>query len=277
MQRISAAVQEGATRLPEPPVHDDRRRGVVLFVVLAVRSTSHGDRLRDRRHPLRRRRLHRHERVGARQRPRGRGRPRRRRARRSTSPSAAAPSPACSSSAWRCSAWPATTASSPRSSTSATKEAVDALDRPRLRRLADLGLRPTRRRHLHQGRRRRRRPRRQGRGRHPRGRPAQPGRDRRQRGRQRRRLRRHGGRPVRDLRGHRGRRDAARRPDVRSDATTRSRCTRSCSAASSIIASIIGTFAVRSTTGNVERALYQGLIVVRRASPPPRSTRSPTG
>jgi K(+)-stimulated pyrophosphate-energized sodium pump len=29
----------------------------------------------------------------------------------------------------------------------------------------------------------------------------------------------------------------------------------------SIIASIIGTFAVRSTTGNVERALYQGLIV----------------
>ena len=29
----------------------------------------------------------------------------------------------------------------------------------------------------------------------------------------------------------------------------------------SIIASIIGTFAVRSATGNVERALYQGLIV----------------
>ena len=48
--------------------------------------------------------------------------------------------------------------------------------RPRLRRLADLDLRPTGRRHLHQGRRRRRRPRRQGRGRHPRGRPAQPGR-----------------------------------------------------------------------------------------------------
>ena len=94
------------------------------------------------------------------------------------------------------------------------KEAVDALDRPRLRRLADLGLRPSRRRHLHQGRRRRRRPRRQDRGRHPRGRPAQPGRDRRQRGRQRRRLRRHGGRPVRDLRGHRGRRDAARRPHL---------------------------------------------------------------
>src|ERR1700682_6470682 len=28
-----------------------------------------------------------------------------------------------------------------------------------------------------------------------------------------------------------------------------------------IIASIIGTFAVRTTTGNVERALYQGLIL----------------
>ena len=88
-------------------------------------------------------------------------------------------------------------------------------DRPRLRRLADLRLRPTRRRHLHQGRRRRRGHRRQDRGRHPRGRPAQPGRDRRQRGRQRRRLRRHGSRPVRDLRGHRGGRDAARHPHLR--------------------------------------------------------------
>ena len=83
-------------------------------------------------------------------------------------------------------------------------------DRPRLRRLADLRVRPARRRHLHEGRRRRRRPRRQDRGRHPRGRSAQPGRDRRQRRRQRRRLRRHGGRPVRDVRGHRGRGDAAR-------------------------------------------------------------------
>ena len=38
-------------------------------------------------------------------------------------------------------------------------------DRARVRRLADLGLRPPRRRHLHEGRRRRRRPRRQDRGR----------------------------------------------------------------------------------------------------------------
>ena len=87
-------------------------------------------------------------------------------------------------------------------------------DRTRLRRLPDLGLRATGRRHLHQGRRRRRRPRRQDRGRHPRGRSAQPRGDRRQRGRQRRRLRRHGGRPVRDLRGHRRRGDAARRPHL---------------------------------------------------------------
>ena len=86
--------------------------------------------------------------------------------------------------------------------------------RPRLRRLADLGLRAARRRHLHEGRRRRRRPRRQGRGGDPRGRPAQPGDDRRQRRRQRRRLRRHGRRPVRDLRGDRDRRDAARRADL---------------------------------------------------------------
>ena len=76
----------------------------------------------------------------------------------------------------------------------------------RLRRVADLDLRPSRRRHLHQGRRRRRRPRRQGRGRHSRGRSAQSGDHRRQRRRQCRRLRGHGGRPVRDLRGD-GRRD----------------------------------------------------------------------
>ena len=56
-------------------------------------------------------------------------------------------------------------------------------DRARLRRFADLGLRATRRRHLHQGRRRRRGPGRQDRGRDPGGRPPQPGRDRRQRGR----------------------------------------------------------------------------------------------
>ena len=100
--------------------------------------------------------------------------------------------------------------------------------RPRracLRRLADLGVRQARRRHLHEGRRRRRRPRRQARGRDPRGRPAQRRRDRRQRRRQRRRLRRHGRRPVRDLRRHGRRGDAprARTTPTRSCTSTRSR------------------------------------------------------
>ena len=94
------------------------------------------------------------------------------------------------------------------------KEAVDRSGRPRLRWFADLGVRPSRRRHLHQGRRRRRRPGRQDRSRDPGGRPAQPGGDRRQCGRQRRGLRRHGGRPVRDLRGHRGGGHAPGRPSV---------------------------------------------------------------
>ncbi len=102
--------------------------------------------------------------------------------------------------------------------------------RPRLRRLADLGLRATRRRDLHQGSRRRRRPGREDRGRHPRGRPAQPGRDRGQRRRQRRRLRGHGRRPVRDVCGHGGGGDADRVQPVPARAGSGS--TRSRSAAS---------------------------------------------
>ena len=53
-----------------------------------------------------------------------------------------------------------------------TKRGGRRADRPRLRRFADLGVRPPGRRHLHQGRRRRRRPGRQDRGRDPGGRPA---------------------------------------------------------------------------------------------------------
>ena len=48
-------------------------------------------------------------------------------------------------------------------------EAAQPADRAGLRRFADLDLRPSGRRHLHQGRRRRRRSGRQGRSRHPRG------------------------------------------------------------------------------------------------------------
>ena len=131
--------------------------------------------------------------------------------------------------------------------------------RARVRRLADLRLRPSRRRHLHEGRRRRRRPRRQDRGRHPRGRPAQPGRDRRQRRRQRRRLRRHGGRPVRDLRGHRGRGDAARHAlRVADDLALYPLAL----GGISILASVIGTlFARVGRGGAIINALYKPVLV----------------
>ena len=97
--------------------------------------------------------------------------------------------------------------------------------RARVRRLADLGLRPARRRHLHEGRGRRRGSRREDRGGHPRGRPAESGRDRGQRGRQRRRLCRDGRRSLRDLRRHRGCGDAAGHQlrSARASGSTRSR------------------------------------------------------
>ena len=128
MQRISRAVQEGARAYLQPPVHDHRgRRGGPLRRADPAPEPPRGDRLRDRRHPLGLGRLHRHERVGARQRPRGRVGARRRRPGARRWPSAAARSPACSSSASRCSASPATTASSPGSSTTRPRTAVDAL------------------------------------------------------------------------------------------------------------------------------------------------------
>ena len=87
--------------------------------------------------------------------------------------------------------------------------------RLRLRRLVRGALRPARRRHLHEGRRRRLGPRRQGREGHPRGRPAQRGRHRRPRRRQRRRLRRPRRRPVRVHRRREHRRDDPRRRRLR--------------------------------------------------------------
>ncbi len=118
----------GRAGLPQPPVHGDRRRRR-RAVRRAHLHPGHirRDRLPDRRHPVRRRRLHRHERLGALERARRRVRPRRHQPGARASRSAAAPSRACSSSASRCSAWPATTASSPRCFDETQKEAVDAL------------------------------------------------------------------------------------------------------------------------------------------------------
>ena len=171
MQAISAAVQEGAKAYLRRQYTIIAGVAVVLAIVLGGRARGPGrrghpgrDRLPDRRHLLRRGRLHRHERVGARERPRGRVGALGRVARRSRWPSRAAPSPACS--------WPGLALLGVAGyygililAGTDERDAIDALVGPRLRRLADLGLRPSGRRHLHQGRRRGRRPRRQDRGR----------------------------------------------------------------------------------------------------------------
>ena len=203
----------GRAGLPHPPVHDHRRgRGADRGPAAGPAGLQDGDRLPDRGDALGRDRLHRDERLRPRQHARRRGGPRRRAAgarrrlqrRLGHRPPGRRPGAARRRRLLR----------DPGRHRHQRQGRGRRADRARLRRLADLRLRPARRRHLHQGRRRRRRPGRQGRGRDPRGRSPQPGRDRRQRRRQRRRLRRHGGRPVRDLRGHLGRRDAARRPHL---------------------------------------------------------------
>ena len=199
-------------RLSEPAIHHHRhRRRDPADRDLRDAGLANRGRFRPRRLPLRPHRLHRHERLGARQRAHRAGRlarPQRRaqrrlQGRRHHRHAGGGPRPARRRRLLR------------RADPDAGRNHRSRDPRtggPGLRRLADLHLRPTRRRHLHQGRRRRRRPGGQGRSRHPRGRPAQPGGDRGQRGRQRRRLRRHGRRPVRNLRRDHHRHHAAGRP-----------------------------------------------------------------
>ena len=218
-RRSPRAIAEGAQAYLRRQYTTIAIVGVVLFVVVAyLLGMPVAIGFADRRRAVGRRRLHRHERLGARQRPHRPGRDAVASAAASTSPSRPAPSPACWSPASRCSASRVYYGYPDRGiagSAPAEPHGHRRARRARLRRLADLDLRPSRRRHLHQGRRRRRRPRRQGRGRHSRGRSAQPRDHRRQRRRQCRRLRRHGGRPVRDLCGDRRRHHGARRDLLR--------------------------------------------------------------
>ena len=112
MQEHLAGRPGGRPGLPEAPVPDHRRRRRRARDRARDRARHRDrDRLRDRRHLLRGGRLHRHERVGARERPRGRVRPRRRRRRRSRSPSGRRRHRHARGRASRCWASPATTAS----------------------------------------------------------------------------------------------------------------------------------------------------------------------
>ena len=192
MQEISRAVQEGAAAYLTKQYTTIAVVAVVPFLALGLLQQArvgHGVRVPRRCHALRRGRLHRHERRRALERPHRRGRaggrrprvPRRVPRRLGDGPPRGRPRPARGRRVLL---------GAHGLARQLARVGGRRPDRARVRRLADLRLRPSRRRHLHEGRRRRRRPRRQDRGRDPRGRPAQPRGDRRQRGRQRRRLRR---------------------------------------------------------------------------------------
>ena len=159
MQAISAGRPAGRPRLPEPPVHDDRgrRRGAVRRADL---HPEHRGRVRlpDRRRAVRLDRLHRHERVGARQRARRRGGARRRLAGAEGRLPRRRDHRACWSSASALFGVAGYYGAAHGDLQRQPQDGRRRAHRPRLRRLADLGLRAARRRHLHQGGRRRRRP-----------------------------------------------------------------------------------------------------------------------
>ena len=167
MREISGAVQEGAAAYLQQAVHDDRGRrdrAVPADRLLQRARLGNGVRLPDRRRPLGGGRLHRHERRRPLERAHRRGRARGRRAgvqgrvpgRLGHRPARRRPRPVRRR---RLLLVPH------RRARQHARVGGRRPHRARVRRLADLGLRPSRRRHLHEGRRRRRRPRRQDRGR----------------------------------------------------------------------------------------------------------------
>ncbi len=161
----------GRQGISQPPVSDHRgRRRTAGNPDRCASGRHHRHRLRHRWRAFGSGGLHRHEPLGPRQRPRRRGGSRRRAAglgrslqgRLGDRPAGCRPGPARRRRLLR----------DPDPRRPHRQGSGRCPHRPRLRRFADLGLRPSRRRHLHQGGRCRRGPRRQGGGRDPGGRPA---------------------------------------------------------------------------------------------------------